>query len=240
MTLSYPTCAANNTTYVGLADTKFLTQVLLGYTAFCVSLTDVFNRTLCQFRTRRTLPTRITTLSGHVRIIVGLSSEEEMRRIDTRWVITSMQYAQVCGDGAVCNVPRHPVGEVLLLAPTEAAIALLISIASPEPTSIRPSGFINLLPEVVLACPVIMVTSEEWDRLALDVASRAGVLRGNWRRLTTAALTKLGAIKAQLDRFLYNSHANASVKGVRRAGDVDSIARTFCASIIPRMEVDHV
>lgn len=98
-----------------------------------ISLTQFCAADLASFQCGRAM----TALSHHVRRVVGLRSEKQMRWTDARRVIALMEYMKAAGNRTIFNLPRYTRRELRAArttANTDAAITSAAPARSPDPT----------------------------------------------------------------------------------------------------------
>jgi hypothetical protein len=81
-------------------------------------------------------PPRMPTFRSAVRQVFYLGTQPEMRRVDTRRVITAraiMEHEQALRNGAATQKPRHAMRRSALSSPDQAAISARTDLALPQP-----------------------------------------------------------------------------------------------------------
>lgn len=86
-------------------------------------------------------------LRFHIGHVVSLSTKKQVGRIDARWGIATVKYAQVSGDGAVMDFPRKAMGANQLHSASERAVAIGGCTPRPQPTPTRMRPFIDVFPK---------------------------------------------------------------------------------------------
>jgi hypothetical protein len=166
---------------------------LCGWSTFAIKTAHFSNLIRSQFGRRAKFTTAIAPLIDAITNVVGACSKKEMRRINTRSVITAMTNKHAFGDRAKVQVIRqtvsHPPPSRL-----DVTIPFDIDIALPVPTFIGRAGD-NILPERHIfgsdtGFPSVRMPLEIVSWLALDV-SKAGISAGrNLGRLAAATFTE--------------------------------------------------
>lgn len=115
-----------------------------------------------------------------------------MIRTHTDTVVAVMTDRQAVRDGTVGESPRNSMSLVAgVVVGIESAVALGISATGPQPTTIGPA---DSPPEAVRERRhrphVVVMSQDEADRLALDIAVSANSPAGDWRWLTAAAMAQ--------------------------------------------------
>jgi hypothetical protein len=133
-----------NSTYYRLRNAKLLTQCALGNVALGIPLANFFGLSVRQFCVRRILASlesfgvtmspiivaaraavwifprcvlissSIAALRMSICYVVQIGSDEQMRWVDTRRVITSMQNTKTAWDRAIMQLPRYAMGAEIL------------------------------------------------------------------------------------------------------------------------------
>lgn len=94
-----------------------------------------------------TLNIPMPTLQFAVNGVVLIGSDPQMLGIHTGRVVTSVQAFQMLRNGSELDVVGHPVSEEQPAFDASSPVSILDAAPSPEPTSVRVGGFVNLSPK---------------------------------------------------------------------------------------------
>lgn len=83
----------------------------------------------------------LPALSRHVPRVVARGSEKEMRWVNARWIVTSVQNQQVTGESAVMQSPRNTVRPLMASVEFDLPVTVLVFARSPRPAAVRLADF---------------------------------------------------------------------------------------------------
>jgi hypothetical protein len=92
---------------------------------------------LRQRRLRMALAVGGTSLSRHVRVVVGRRSQEQMLGIDARWNVATVADEHPVGDRVVVKLPRDALRMAILASVPDHAVAVLRARTTPQPAAAR-------------------------------------------------------------------------------------------------------
>lgn len=125
-----------------------------------------------------------------VPIVIGLRAREQMGKVAARWVVACMQHAYMFGERTMREDVNISVGQSSSADTGRPAITMLIEIARPGVTSVRPAASINARPKLFKRSARI-VPVDKASGLPLDVAFRCVSVARDRGWQTTPTLTKL-------------------------------------------------
>jgi|GEM_PF-3698613 len=188
----------------------------------------------------------IPALIDHVMNVVGLGSEPEVGRINTRWIVAI--WAVVANlltwrDWAKMKFVRKPVGQHGACANSKYTIATGISARRPQPAVVVRT-FVDLVPKAAfewLVAPVVApvanwgpaVPTDITHRLTFGYSQLRNRLRGKPRLLPTSAVAIAvwdfvrGFVRGMI------GHVNSLLSAIGQAGDCCKQLPGFCIGRTP-------
>lgn len=188
----YPSEAQNNTRYVSLRDSVLFCE--MGLELACgIAAANVAHVIGSHFRATRQFAAKIASrlivsaFSVHICNVFKVSTQKQMSRIDTGWIIARVTDFHAIGDGAIMNNPRYAVGvDALTLTVADDAVPLECC-CRPQPTAIWPV-LVDFLPEPIKQWAATSMTNGKAHWLALYNAFCEAIAGCNARLVATTAL----------------------------------------------------
>lgn len=151
-------------------------------------------------------------LGDHIVNVIHLCAEEQMRWIDTRWVVAFMKAIQFFWDWTIMQFPTNTTSYRVPVAHTHQSPIVMIRCSQPRPTLISAAS-INMPPESFLDGMNLVMAETVFHRESLNNATARNSLLGNGRVLATS--THAQAAWIRIRQSIAHSYSVAGYKAIR-------------------------